>query len=94
MHDLIEVLEDTRAMLALPGNDFCWSSWEGPEQAIREIDGLIAELKSGRTPDRVRMQTLFAPTGQIQEVSVSSGWGRKFLILAERFDAAERQLTS
>jgi len=29
---------------------------------------------------------LFAPTGPIQEVSLSSGWGQEFLELAERFD--------
>jgi hypothetical protein len=31
---------------------------------------------------------LFAPTGPIQEVSISSGWGNEFLDLAERFDRA------
>jgi hypothetical protein len=34
------------------------------------------------------MEVLFAPTGPIQEVSISSGWGEAFLSLAERFDAA------
>ena len=31
---------------------------------------------------------LFAPTGPIQEVSLSSGWGDVFIELAERFDDA------
>jgi len=37
------------------------------------------------------MRVLFAPTGPIQEVSLSSGWGDAFLKIAEQFDrAAER----
>ena len=32
------------------------------------------------------MQVLFAPTGPVQEVSISSGWGEEFLTLASRFD--------
>jgi hypothetical protein len=31
---------------------------------------------------------VFAPTGPMQEVSLSRGWGQEFLTLAERFDAA------
>ena len=34
------------------------------------------------------MEVLFAPTGPIQEVSLSSGWGKEFLALSERFDDA------
>ena len=32
------------------------------------------------------IRVLFAPTGPIQEVSLSSGWGHEFIKLAERFD--------
>jgi len=38
------------------------------------------------------MSVLFAPTGPIQEVSLSSGWGQGFLKLAEDFDAAVERL--
>ena len=34
------------------------------------------------------MAVLFLPTGPIQEVSLSSGWGDEFVALADRFDAA------
>jgi hypothetical protein len=35
---------------------------------------------------------IFAPTGRMQELSLSSGWGEWFLLLAERFDEAKKQL--
>ncbi|HYJ80517.1 MAG TPA: hypothetical protein VEW03_12970, partial [Longimicrobiaceae bacterium] len=82
--ELADVLRETRELLARPDNDFAWSSWEDADDALREIDGLITAVERGEVPGSV----LFAPTGPIQEVSLSSGWGDEFLALADRWDAA------
>ena len=57
------------------------------EAALDEIDRHIARLEAGeaRAGD---MAVLFLPTGPIQEVSLSSGWGDEFVALADRFDKA------
>src|SRR5262245_23555203 len=86
--ELRHVLLDARSLVALPGNNFDWSSWPDAEAALREIDGLVAVLERGWIPSRPRISVLFAPTGPIQEVSLGSGWAGEFLALAERFDAA------
>ncbi|WP_165246529.1 hypothetical protein [Paludisphaera soli] len=86
--ELRDVLLDARMWLARPDANFDWSSWSDAEAALREIDGMIAALELGRVPSRLTLCVLFAPTGPIQEVSLSSGWGDEFLTLAERFDAA------
>jgi len=86
--NLFNVLREARTLLALPDNDFSWSSWQGTEAAIREIDDLMLRVESGSLPPRLDLEVLFAPTGPIQEVSVSSGWGQDFIRLADRFDAA------
>lgn len=86
--NLVAVLREARTFLARPDNDFAWSSWEDAEAAFREIDGLISRIESGTLPPRLDLTVLFAPTGPIQEVSVSSGWGQEFVRLADRFDAA------
>ena len=83
LQKLITILREARTFLALESNDFLWSSWRDQDQAISEIDSIIAELESGSVPD---IRVLFAPTGPIQEVSLSSGWGQEFLELAEQFD--------
>jgi hypothetical protein len=80
---LITILREVRVCLAREGNDFSWSSWRDPDQAIYEIDSIITKLENGSVPD---MRVLFAPTGPIQEVSLSSGWGHEFIELAEQFD--------
>jgi hypothetical protein len=85
---LVEVLQEARGLLARPDNDFAWSSWEGAEDALRELDKLITRIQAGDMPKRLDLEVLFAPTGPVQEVSLSSGWGQEFLKLAEKFDSA------
>ena len=85
LEKLISVIKETRKYLSREGNDYSWSSWNNEEQALDEIDSILAQLENGSVPD---MEILFAPSGPIQEVSLSSGWSREFLRLAERFDEA------
>jgi len=84
---LATVLLEAREYLTRPENDFAWSSWADAGAALREIDGLIECIRSGKLPPQGDLTVLFAPTGPIQEVSLSSGWGEEFLALAKRFDA-------
>lgn len=76
-------MQEVRAFLVLEQNDFSWTSWKDQHQAISEINSIIIELEKGSLPE---MRVLFAPTGPIQEVSLSSGWGDKFIDFAKRFD--------
>ena len=85
LEKLISVIKETRKYLAREENDYSWSSWNDQEQALSEVDVILVQLENGSVPD---IEDLFAPTGPIQEVSMSSGWSREFLKLAERFDEA------
>lgn len=85
---LERVFENARVLLAKPDNDFSRSSWEDQNAALDEIDSILKQLRSGVTPDKLELRVLFAPTGPIQETSLSSGWGDEFLKLARRFDFA------
>jgi hypothetical protein len=85
---LIIVFEEARERVTDPANDFSWSSWDGRADAVEELDGILSALRSGVVPGALSMEVLFAPTGPMQEVSLSSGWGEEFLALAERFDEA------
>jgi hypothetical protein len=87
---LLEALGETRQLLARPDNSYGWSGWANAEAALTEIDAVIEGIRSGASPDATQVGVLFAPTGPIQEVSVSSGWGDAFLALADRIDNAMR----
>lgn len=85
---LLDIFYRSRDLVALPNNDFAWSSWPDQEAALAEIDDIIGQLQRGEIPDQMQMVGMFGPTGRMQEVSMSSGWGNRFLQLASEFDAA------
>lgn len=90
LNGLIHVLESALELVALPDNDFCWSSWKDAEEAKTEIESIVQLLQSGGLPDRLAVSVIFAPTGPLQEVSLSSGWADPFLKFAEKFDDLEK----
>ncbi|RJG07489.1 hypothetical protein D3870_17140 [Noviherbaspirillum cavernae] len=92
VESLIHVLESAIELLSLPDNDFCWSSWQGEQDAVAELNSIINLLKESSLPERVKVAVLFAPTGPLQEVSLSSGWGDAFLKVAEKYDEIEKRL--
>jgi hypothetical protein len=85
--DLADVLASARELLARQANDFSWSSWKDRESALREVDQVIEKVRRGHIP-KMTLDVLFAPTGPIQELSISSGWGHEFLAVAEKYDGA------
>jgi hypothetical protein len=85
---LAEVLREAVVWLSRPDNDYAWSSWNDATEAAAELSAHFATLDAGKLPPKLDLTVLFAPTGRIQEVSVSSGWGEAFLELAQRFDLA------
>lgn len=89
---LTDVLRSAVELISLPDNDFLWSSWENRDAAVAELQSMLSLLEGGTLPDRVSVSVLFAPTGPIQEVSLSGSWAETFLKVAERFDRAEKQL--
>ncbi len=91
---LIAVFVEARRLLALPGNDFSWSGWQDYDDALAEIDHALAELRAGNPPVDLSLDVLFLPTGPLQELSLSSGWGDAFLELADRYDAAMASATA
>jgi len=94
VRELVEILREACDLLALPGNDFTWSSWEDSAAALAELDRRITAIKEGELPARLDLAVLFAPTGPIQEVSLSSGWSHDFLAVASRFDAVAKRVWS
>lgn len=89
---LIHVLESAIELISIPENDFCWSSWSSEQEAKQEIQSLIFIVKNEALPDRMKISVLFAPTGPLQEVSLSSGWAEAFLKVAEKYDEVEALL--
>lgn len=86
--EMVNVLRESRILVALPENEFAWSSWIDAEGALAELDEMIAALERGEPLADWARTVVFAPTGPMQELSLSSGWGDEFVALADRWDAA------
>lgn len=89
MGSLIHILESAIELVSLPDNDFCWSYWESEEEAKQEILYLIGSVKNGVLPEQEKISVLFAVTGPLQEVSMSSGWADAYLKIADKYDEVE-----
>ena len=92
--ELLDILREARALLGRPGNAFTRSGWVDDGHAFWELDELMEVVGAGRLPSRSSLAVLFAPTGPIQEVSLSSGWADEYQALAARFDAVAERLYS
>lgn len=92
MELLALILEASIELVSIPGNDFCWSYWADESEAVQELQSLLDLLKAGTLPERLRLTVIFAPTGPLQETSMSSGWAETYLKIADRFDQVEALL--
>jgi hypothetical protein len=89
VESLILILEAAVELVSIPGNDFCWSYWADELTAKAELQALIHSLKTGTLPERLNVAVLFAPTGPLQELGMSSGWAETYLKVAGKFDEVE-----
>ncbi len=88
--EVARILESVLEVVARPDTDVSWSSFDEPEQAVAELRDLIRRVRQPDPDPAVwqRISLLFAPTGSLQEISISSGWGQGFLSVAQRMDRA------
>jgi hypothetical protein len=82
------VLAAARPLVARPDNDFMYSSWFDTEHALREVDEMAAALDGDLPLPAGQLGVVFAPTGPMHELAVSSGWSRAFGDLANEVDDA------
>lgn len=89
---LSQVLRSCIELVSLDDNDFSWSSWGNKENAIEELQKLLLIAENQGFPELSVLSSIFAPTGPLQELSLSSGWGNVFLKVSEKYDIAENQI--
>ncbi len=85
---IIEILETVKKLILEPKTDISWSIFNSKDELIIEIDAHIQKLKLRDFSKVTDLILLFAPTSDFQEISLSSGWGNRYLKISERFDVA------
>ncbi len=89
---IIEILETVKELILEPKTDISWSTFDSKDDVILDIDSHIQKLKLRDFSKIKDLILLFAPTSDFQEISLSSGWGNRYLNISERFDTAIESL--
>ena len=84
-NDLISILEETKCLVLHPENNFAWS-WPDCNTAINELDRAIEQIRAHDYSCSQNLSLIFAPTGNLQELAISSGWHDIYMELSSRFD--------
>jgi hypothetical protein len=87
-HEIIQILDKIIGKLSLPGCDVVWSHYDSQAEALTDVKEHIERLKKNDFSKLGDLKLLFAPTGSLQDISISNGWGTEFLVLATQFDKA------
>ncbi|NVM36972.1 MAG: hypothetical protein HWN81_15355 [Candidatus Lokiarchaeota archaeon] len=90
--DVISIIKILKRILKTPQTNTIHSSFNSKEDVIIELDTHIQRLIKGDFSKIEDLIILFAPTSDLQEISIASGWGKQFLSISERFDAAIKDL--
>lgn len=67
-------------------SDSVWTSYDSPQELREELEEAKQQLKNNDSRCLEQLNILFAPTGSLQEHSLSNGWSKEFIQLATEFD--------
>ncbi len=83
---LIDLLIEIRKQFLSSDIDLFFSRYNSIDEVLLEIDSFIFELRNKNTKVIDELYILFAPTGTFQEISISNGWGERYILMSDRFD--------
>ena len=84
----VEQISKLKYLLSLPSTDVCWSTYDSALEVVDELELLRIQIEKQDENARHRLLFLLAPTGDLQEISLSSGWGYEFLEIASELENA------
>ncbi|WIX80882.1 hypothetical protein QRX50_09005 [Amycolatopsis carbonis] len=83
---LCEVITGLLNILRTGEHDVTWSSYRSTDDAAAELEELKRRIKRGDAQAEQRFAELCLPTGALEEIAVSSGWGLAWVELTRRID--------
>lgn len=90
MLDKYEMLQiiilEIKQIVDSSNTDTGFSKYSTPKELIDDLDKYIEKLERKDETIFSKINFLIAPTGDLQEVSLSSGWGEEFLRLSMEID--------
>ncbi len=93
LSNLIALIEKIKDLVNKQGTNVLWTHYDSKEEVINELERHIMLLHKEDFSKINELILLFAPTSDLQELSISNGWGKQFLVIAEKFDKIIREIT-
>jgi hypothetical protein len=90
--EIIDILNEIIRIVRRSEIDVVWSGYDTTDDVLSDLTGHIGRLTNNDLSRRKELKILFAPTGPLQEIALSSGWGDQFLSIAERFDQEMKKI--
>lgn len=83
---LLDIFNEIKDIVDNPNTDMTWTTYCNEKEFVQELDTLIDDFKKGDRGCIDKLKWLFVPTGILQEISLSNGWGERYTELSEEFD--------
>ena len=83
---LIDLLDNIKEIIRTRDTDMLWSIFETKEDFLKELDNHIQKFQNNDFSSIEQLIGLFLPTGDLQEIALSSGWGEEYLAISKKFD--------
>src|SRR4030095_6088958 len=89
--EIIRVLGPVKELLA-ESKESDWAAL-APSEVIAILERELKSLsESGQLHNKTELASLFAPTAELQEISMANGWSDEYILLSSDFDVAIRDL--
>jgi len=81
LHKTICLIKEIIEIIQLPNTNTKFSEWDNPTQAINHFNQI---LENNDKKAIAELKIIFAPTGSLQDLAISSGWADKYNRLIEK----------
>jgi len=83
---LIDILDKIKEIIRTRDTDMTWSIIDTKEDLLRKIDNYILKFQNNDFSSIEQLIGFFLPTGDLQEIAISSGWSEEYLSISKKFD--------
>jgi len=87
--NLIKLLNKIIELVSTRDTNMVWSTYDTKEVLILELKNYIQRLQNNDFSPIEQLISLFLPTGDLQEIAISSGWGEEYLSISKKFEFLE-----
>ena len=81
-------LQRLRELLSQPSTDVFWSTYRTSDEVIEDLVLIEKGIMNKDQNSIDKLLFLLLPTCDLQEISISSGWGYEFLDIAKALEIA------